>query len=649
MQSKTTSYDPFVLECVAFIHQQSLAANDYYQLSVSTGDSDDSACHYRDSMLQIRTVCLQSLHQLVVRSSNNIKSAAPDLKLESQMMGPAMSDEDDSRSISERLFDECAIPSLSFCYRQQLVLIIAHVTCSHLFRYCAPNSPFYKASLKIFWPFSAKEIETNQVACVSFKAQLRSIFKELDSDVQQNVAWSVLDKTTERHSETLMQEFVLFWRFIDKEKKQLRYTQYKAERASSDIVENERNVWAKKDEESTILEIVPIEFPRFDMFRSGEGQFRMRLKLCKKKLQCRHTAASRRLHDEESEVIESPHLKPQISAQQLHMADAPLEDGAEDDDVDVAGQAVHAPKETKFENVWQLFPAGDPVQGTLNITKESITFNPKNELQKWQRTWSNKCACQVQWDQAAGSEWVLSKGQSPVMCHADTEKPSHFYDMNRPKNNPKKRSWLFSEIREVYKRRYNFRQESIELHLANGKTVLLRFENGMKEMKDVIKTCKKALSEAVFVEHGDKRKKRLDELVSQWQAYKITNFEYLMQLNILAGRTYQDLEQYPIFPWILADYGSENLDLSKKETFRDLSKPMGALNSHRLEMGLKNYHEKKENFDEMSPEMDAVMKQQSQATVCMWKAGFYSTAAYVLRYLIRVEPFTTYVLAAPNY
>lgn len=37
-----------------------------------------------------------------------------------------------------------------------------------------------------------------------------------------------------------------------------------------------------------------------------------------------------------------------------------------------------------------------------------------------------------------------------------------------------------------------------------------------------------------------------------------------------------------------------------------------------------------------------MLKQQSQATVCMWKAGFYSTAAYVLRYLIRVEPFTTY-------
>jgi hypothetical protein len=218
------------------------------------------------------------------------------------------------------------------------------------------------------------------------------------------------------------------------------------------------------------------------------------------------------------------------------------------------------------------------------VTKESVTFIPKNELQKWQRTWRNSCACQVQWDQAIGNEWVLVKGQQPVMVLADTEKPAHFYNMNSPKNNPKKRTWLFSDIREVYKRRYNFRFESIELCLASGKSALLRFENGVqtKHVKDMLNICKKATAETCFVEHTvGKRNRRRDELVALWQSNKITNFEYLMQLNVLAGRTYQDLEQYPVFPWILADYGSENLDLSKKETFRDLSKPMGALNEER--------------------------------------------------------------------
>lgn len=38
---------------------------------------------------------------------------------------------------------------------------------------------------------------------------------------------------------------------------------------------------------------------------------------------------------------------------------------------------------------------------------------------------------------------------------------------------------------------------------------------------------------------------------------EISNFEYLMHLNTLAGRTYNDLMQYPVFPWIIADYESE--------------------------------------------------------------------------------------------
>jgi len=53
---------------------------------------------------------------------------------------------------------------------------------------------------------------------------------------------------------------------------------------------------------------------------------------------------------------------------------------------------------------------------------------------------------------------------------------------------------------------------------------------------------------------------------------EISNFQYLMNLNTLAGRSYNDLMQYPVFPWILADYTSPELDFSDPNTFRDLSK-----------------------------------------------------------------------------
>lgn len=39
-------------------------------------------------------------------------------------------------------------------------------------------------------------------------------------------------------------------------------------------------------------------------------------------------------------------------------------------------------------------------------------------------------------------------------------------------------------------------------------------------------------------------------LLKAWQRRRISNFEYLMGLNTLAGRSFNDLCQYPVFPWV---------------------------------------------------------------------------------------------------
>lgn len=58
----------------------------------------------------------------------------------------------------------------------------------------------------------------------------------------------------------------------------------------------------------------------------------------------------------------------------------------------------------------------------------------------------------------------------------------------------------------------------------------------------------------------------------KWQKREISNFDYLMFLNTVAGRTFNDLNQYPVFPWILSNYTSDTLDLNVASSFRDLSK-----------------------------------------------------------------------------
>jgi len=73
------------------------------------------------------------------------------------------------------------------------------------------------------------------------------------------------------------------------------------------------------------------------------------------------------------------------------------------------------------------------------------------------------------------------------------------------------------------------------------------------------------------------------KITEKWVTREITNFDYLMMLNTIAGRTYNDLNQYPIFPWVLKDYTSQVLDINNQEVFRDFSRPIGIQNPKHID------------------------------------------------------------------
>jgi hypothetical protein len=112
----------------------------------------------------------------------------------------------------------------------------------------------------------------------------------------------------------------------------------------------------------------------------------------------------------------------------------------------------------------------------------------------------------------------------------------------------------------------------------------------------------------------------------QWLKYEISNFEYLMKLNTISGRTYNDLTQYPIFPWVLSDYKSSTIDLNDSSIYRDLSRPIGALDPKRLQQILERY----KSFEDPS----GFIKK-------FHYGSHYSSSASVLFYLLRLEPFTS--------
>lgn len=60
----------------------------------------------------------------------------------------------------------------------------------------------------------------------------------------------------------------------------------------------------------------------------------------------------------------------------------------------------------------------------------------------------------------------------------------------------------------------------------------------------------------------------LSALQQMWLERKITNYEYLTHLNKMAGRSYNDLMQYPVMPFLISQYTENVLDLEDPNIFR---------------------------------------------------------------------------------
>ena len=83
---------------------------------------------------------------------------------------------------------------------------------------------------------------------------------------------------------------------------------------------------------------------------------------------------------------------------------------------------------------------------------------------------------------------------------------------------------------------------------------------------------------------------RKEGWTERWVRGELSNFQYLMVLNTYGGRMFGDMSRYPVFPWVLTDYAGASAGLGSPEAFRDLAKPVGALNEKRLQDFLQRYH-----------------------------------------------------------
>ncbi len=206
--------------------------------------------------------------------------------------------------------------------------------------------------------------------------------------------------------------------------------------------------------------------------------------------------------------------------------------------------------------------------------------------------------------------------------------------------------FAYDNIKEVHKRRYLLQPIAIEIFSTDGRNNLLAFNKHIrpKVNQRLLSAAPTLTDEAQVSVAGQSRSANVEpqgsgllstligetSVTQRWVRGEISNFQYLMAVNTLAGRSYNDLMQYPVFPWVLADYKSEELDFSNPKTFRDLSKPMGAQTEQRLEQFKRRY----EDWDDPG----------AVDTPPYHYGTHYSSAMIVSSYLVRLEPFTQHFL-----
>uniref|UniRef100_A0A8C1V4V9 Lysosomal trafficking regulator n=1 Tax=Cyprinus carpio TaxID=7962 RepID=A0A8C1V4V9_CYPCA len=275
--------------------------------------------------------------------------------------------------------------------------------------------------------------------------------------------------------------------------------------------------------------------------------------------------------------------------------------------------AIKAPLAFLFE---------DKTHSSSSIVKDKATSEPIR--------FTRKCVSVAPSRETAGE---LLLGKSGMYFVEDNVAETFDNQSPHGETEPASFSWTYEEIKEVHKRWWQLRDNAMEIFLTNGRTLLLAFDT-TKFRDDVYHNI---LSSELpnLLEYGN-----ISALTHLWSSGQITNFEYLTHLNKHAGRSFNDLMQYPVFPFILRDYTSETLDLQDTSIYRILSKPIAVQSKEKEDRYVDNYRYLEEEYKKGKVEDDPMPPVQPYHY-----GSHYSNSGTVLHFLVRLPPFTKMFLA----
>ena len=329
---------------------------------------------------------------------------------------------------------------------------------------------------------------------------------------------------------------------------------------------------------------------------------------------------------------------------------ASQEQEGEDDDVDddaddsaagsAAAQRVRRSSKTLLAHFATMITPTHKFIGVMKVSTTAISFSG--------------------WEQLAPAGTETATSASPPPLRTEDEDAAAAARRRKVKVREKHLRWSLRQLRMVLPRFFLLRESALEVFLNNFKNYFFNFtplpedvlqpllsqpaysalhaaaglsrgrgkwKSGREQRNEVYKLLCTLVPDMQF-ELSPGRRLLKSGIMKAWQRGEVSNFDYLMHLNTIAGRSYNDINQYPVFPWVLTDYRSASIDLRDPAVYRDLSRPIGALNPERFAI----FAERFASFED--------------ETIPPFLYGsHYSSAGIALHFLIRCEPFTSLAIS----
>lgn len=173
------------------------------------------------------------------------------------------------------------------------------------------------------------------------------------------------------------------------------------------------------------------------------------------------------------------------------------------------------------------------------------------------------------------------------------------------------RKWPLNLLVRMWPRRCFMKWSGVELLFKDGRSLMFSLNSCFQGFSDFINKHKALFPHLV-------RNVPIENVSKSWLEGNLSCLNYLMEVNFAAGRSYHDLSQYPVFPWVSPG--------QFEATIRDLSKPMGAFGSEIRKKAYNDRFNEADHFSEIPP---------------YHYGSHYSNPGIVLQFLIRLQPFTS--------